>query len=57
MIIKNENDFAQDMRKREEEINDLRKKIEELSNEFARMLKVYSFYQRKPSKKCKKELF
>ena len=40
MIIKNENDFAQDMRKREEEINDLRKKIEELSNEFARMLKV-----------------
>ena len=48
MIIKNENDFAQDMRKREEEINDLRKKIEELSNEFARMQKVYSFYQMKP---------
>ena len=57
MIIKNENDFAQDMRKREEEINDLRKKIEELSNEFARMLKVSSFHSRKPSKKCKKESF
>jgi len=28
------------MRQKDDEINDLRKKIEELSNEFARMLKV-----------------
>ena len=31
------------MRQKDDEINDLRKKIEELSNEFARMLKVINF--------------
>jgi regulator of replication initiation timing len=34
------NDFENKIKKKEDEINDLKKKIEEMSAEFAKMLKV-----------------
>lgn len=38
------NDFENKIKKKEDEINDLKKKIEEMSAEFAKMLKVKLFF-------------
>ena len=55
-----QNDFNSKLKKKDEDIVELRKKIEDMSNEFARMLKVLNFYIlnlfRKLWIKCKKEL-
>ena len=55
-----QNDFNSKLKKKDEDIVELRKKIEDMSNEFARMLKVINFcilnLFRKPWIKCKKEL-
>jgi hypothetical protein len=39
-----QNDFNSKIKKKDEDIIELRKKIEDMSNEFARMLKVLKFY-------------
>jgi hypothetical protein len=38
-----QNDFNSKLKKKDEDIIELRKKIEDMSNEFARMLKVFNF--------------